>query len=179
MLPRTHHTLVFAGLSAVGLSLVVTPATARIVEQGRRLYANQAQKPPDQPSGPWADISRVLEIDREIAIKNDLAADLIAGRRTLDEVTDDFLLLIQNREVEFAAIRSRYEGESDREKVAQTVLKFASCQEGVSDGDLARLDAEFRSLFPHATAPNAHNAAAPTNQKRSDAKLAPSSEPIC
>jgi hypothetical protein len=169
MSQRTWSLFVFGGLAAAGLSLNVSPGVSRIIESACNLHSSRSQTPPSSSGGAWCEVSRILEIDREIAIKNDLAADLIAGRRTLDEVTNDFLLILRSREIELTAIRCRYQGDSDREKVALTVLKFARGQPGVSDEALARVEAEFHSLFPRATTPTA-SIAPVSSHERSDAK---------
>ena len=162
---RTRTLLVFAGLVVVGLSLVVAPKVAPLVGLVRDDPADHSPSSPGDLGQMRARTSAaILELDQEIAIKDALASDLVAGRRTLDEVTDDFMLIMESRPVQLTAIRCQYEGGTDREKVARTVLRFASKQPGVSDEDLARLDTDFRALFPDASSVPASNATTTTTK---------------
>jgi len=66
------------------------------------------------------------EIQRRIAIKEALVADLIAGRTTLAAVTDEFLVLNQGRPEYMLIIRASYPGETDEEKTAHNVIGYVT-----------------------------------------------------
>ncbi|MBA4190418.1 MAG: hypothetical protein C0467_20720 [Planctomycetaceae bacterium] len=72
------------------------------------------------------------EIQRRIAIKEALIAELIAGRTTLAKVTDQFLVMNQSRPEYMTIIRSSCPGNSDFEKTAHNVIGYAN-------GELSRL----------------------------------------
>jgi hypothetical protein len=161
MLRRTRTTRAFVGLTVVGLSLVVTPEIARIVRLAWDDPAGRSSiSPRDLDPMRAQGTAATLASEQETAIKNVLISDLIAGRRTLDEVTDDFMIIVENRTVELTAIRSQSEGATDREKVARTVIRIASFQPGASDEAMARVETEFRALFPHTRSVLASNATA-------------------
>lgn len=75
-----------------------------------------------------------VEIQRRIAIKEGLVADLIAGRTTLACVAEQFLALNQGRPEYMRVIRVTYPGASDFEKSAHNVI-------GYVEGELARYPA--------------------------------------
>jgi hypothetical protein len=93
-----------------------------------------------------------VEIQRRIAIKEGLVADLIAGRTTLACVTEQFLALNQGRPEYMRVIRVTYPGASDFEKSAHNVISYAegelsrfpAAQQNEARG---RLQTELRDLF--------------------------------
>jgi len=91
------------------------------------------------------------EIQRRIAIKEALIADLIAGRTTLAATTEQFLVMNQTRAEYMMIIRTSYPGQTDYEKTARNVIGYAEgelqqlspeAQEKIR----ARLDRELRDL---------------------------------
>jgi len=99
------------------------------------------------------------EIQRRIAIKEALIAELIAGRVTLAATTEQFLTMNQDRPEYMMIIRASYPGRTDYEKSAYNVISYAEgelqqlppeAQEKIR----ARFAAELRDL-------NCHQSAAP------------------
>lgn len=94
-----------------------------------------------------------VEIQRRIAIKEGLVADLIADRTTLAAVAEQFLALNQGRPEYMRVIRATYPGATDFEKSAHNVI-------GYTEGELShypaakqaevrqRLHSQLHSLFP-------------------------------
>ncbi|HEY8506242.1 MAG TPA: hypothetical protein VIL46_16765 [Gemmataceae bacterium] len=64
-------------------------------------------------------------IDRRLRVKRELVRELIAGERTLAEVTDHFERLNRSAPVVVGAIRRYYPGRDDREKTARHVIRHA------------------------------------------------------
>lgn len=89
------------------------------------------------------------EVLSRIAVKEALVAELIDGRATLADVTDRFAALNQEHPVYMDVIRSNYEGRTDREKVARTVIAYASDRIGDADEQMqtvARLEVELAEM---------------------------------
>ncbi len=68
------------------------------------------------------------EIQRRIAIKEVLIAELIAGQTTLAAVTDQFLIMNQCRPEYMIIIRATYPGNTDFEKTAHNVIGFVGAE---------------------------------------------------
>ena len=86
--------------------------------------------------------------------KEDLIRQLIAGRLTLQQVSEEFLRV--NRQMEMPEvmnqIRLRYAGSGDEEKIARNVLEFVETrwQPGADVGEVReRLHREFADRFGH------------------------------
>ncbi|WP_439622032.1 hypothetical protein [Gemmata sp.] len=93
-----------------------------------------------------------VEIQRRIAIKEQLVGDLIAGRTTLACVTEQFLALNQGRPEYMRVIRVTYPGVTDFEKSAHNVIGYTEGELGrypaaQQDEVRRRLQAELRDLF--------------------------------
>ncbi|WP_439620485.1 hypothetical protein [Gemmata sp.] len=93
------------------------------------------------------------ELLHRIAIKNELIAELIAGRTTLAEVTQKFLVMNQSRSECMTSIRATYPGGTDEEKTAQNVLGYLRDELGRQTPArraevLRRLKAEFETAYP-------------------------------
>lgn len=93
------------------------------------------------------------EILHRIAIKNQLIAELIAGRTTLDEVTQKFLVMNQSHSEYMSSIRAAYPGDTDEEKTAHNVLGYIRAElEREPPARRAevfgRLRAQFEAAYP-------------------------------
>jgi hypothetical protein len=108
----------------------------------------------------YADNSR--EIDEEcevilhrIAVKESIAADLIAHRITLAEATERFTILNESRPDYMLAIRSAHPGKTDQEKMARNVISFAQTQAVPADRPALtqRLEAELQQMLLGSTSP--------------------------
>jgi hypothetical protein len=94
-----------------------------------------------------------LEIEESksrLELKEQLIANLRAGRITLKEVTAAFLTLNESQPVSMFLIRSIYQGATDEEKTARNAIAFAIQRKSDSPARetevLARLLTEFREL---------------------------------
>jgi hypothetical protein len=93
------------------------------------------------------------DILHRIAIKNDLIAELIAGRTTLPEVTQKFLVMNQSHSEYMTSIRATYPGDTDEEKTAQNVLGYIQAELARETPArraeiLGRLKAQFEAAYP-------------------------------
>lgn len=93
-----------------------------------------------------------VELQRRIAIKESLVADLVAGRATLAYVAEQFLALNQGRPEIMRVIRATCPGRSDLEKSAHNVVEYAEgelsrCPAAQQDEVRRRLLGELKSLF--------------------------------
>ncbi|MCE9562794.1 MAG: hypothetical protein K8U57_12175 [Planctomycetes bacterium] len=91
------------------------------------------------------------EIQRRIAIKEALVAELIAGRTTLAAVSDEFLALNRPRQEYMTIIRATYPGNTDEEKSAHNVIGYVTGElvrypQATRDEVLARLQSELQTL---------------------------------
>jgi hypothetical protein len=91
------------------------------------------------------------ELRRHIRIKDQLIIELIAGKKTLTEVTTEFLVLNQSQAATMDVLRREYPGLTDEEKIARNVIEYATADLDHSYADqkevvLARLEAEFEQL---------------------------------
>ena len=68
------------------------------------------------------------DLMHRIAIKNELIAELIAGRTTFPEVTQKFLVMNQSHPEYMTSIRAAYPGDTDEEKTAQNVLGYVRAE---------------------------------------------------
>jgi len=88
------------------------------------------------------------EVLRRIEVQEMLVRQLIAGRVSLAEVTNQLLMMHQNHPACMAAIRAEFPGNSDEEKFARKVIGCAVIEVSLSNPDrkaevLARLESEF------------------------------------
>lgn len=65
------------------------------------------------------------EVLRRIAIKESIINELLAGRTTLADATDQFVALNEARPDYIETIRNSFPGTTDREKFARNVIAFA------------------------------------------------------
>jgi len=91
------------------------------------------------------------EVLQRLAAKDDLVANLIAGRSTLTATTLQFTALNEGCSAYMEVIRDTYPGASDEEKMARNVLDFLSIRLAQEPAWrrltlLVRLNAEFQTL---------------------------------
>jgi hypothetical protein len=89
------------------------------------------------------------DIQERIVAKETKIDELKAGRRTLAEVTDEFLALNQSRPSYMVVIRTHYEGRTDREKVARNVIHYVRTRmddPAEEAAVLSHLDAELNEM---------------------------------
>lgn len=84
-----------------------------------------------------------------IRVKDGIAAELVAGRITLSEATDQFLALNESRPTQMAVIRETYPGDSDREKTARNVISYSlgHVPPHQREATVNRLEAELHSML--------------------------------
>jgi hypothetical protein len=99
------------------------------------------------------DLTMNAEIEdnrNRLAMKTLLIDELVAQRTNLKEVTEQFLILNQNRQSTTFAIRASYAGATDEEKTARNVIALAGMRLSCSFVEkvklLARLTVELRNL---------------------------------
>jgi hypothetical protein len=99
------------------------------------------------------DLAMNAEIEdnrNRLAMKTLLIDELVAQRTNLKEVTEQFLILNQNRQSTTFAIRASYSGATDEEKTARNVIALAGMRLTCSFVEkvkmLARLTVELRNL---------------------------------
>ena len=87
------------------------------------------------------------EVLRRVAIKEGVVSDLIAGHITLTEAADQFAQLSAPRDLEI--LRVTTPGETDQEKFARNVLRYAALRlpGGERDEVMCRLEAEFQVIL--------------------------------
>jgi len=91
------------------------------------------------------------ELRRHIRIKDQLIAELIDGKKSLPEVTTEFLVLNYSQAATMDVLRREYPGATDEEKIARNVIEYATADlehssSGQKDVILARLEAEFEEM---------------------------------
>ena len=89
------------------------------------------------------------EVQQRIVIKESKIGELIAGRLTLAEVTDEFLTMNQMKPGFMSCIRAQYAGRTDREKMAHNVIDYARGRlehDGNDASILSHLDAELDEM---------------------------------
>lgn len=89
------------------------------------------------------------EVQRRIAMKESLVAELIAGRAALADVTAQFTEMNATRPAYVAAIRESFPGATDEEKAARNVIYYALARATAAEHDAVarRLDAELRQMI--------------------------------
>lgn len=100
--------------------------------------------------------ARTYELAARIAYKNSLVAELVAGRATLAQVSDEFLRLNEEEPAELLVVRERYPGSGDEEKSANNVLGYVRMLRLPADEEARlfdRLDREFADRFGHRPPP--------------------------
>lgn len=84
---------------------------------------------------------------QRITLKRLMSYELMAGRVSLAEATDGFLAADEGCPKSLAVLRKMFPGRSDRERAARNVIAWAHCGDEPRPNLVARLEAEFRSLF--------------------------------
>jgi hypothetical protein len=100
------------------------------------------------------------ELFRRMDLKDRLVAELIAGRTTLADVTEEFVALNRDRPGYTTTIRATYPGQTDEERTARNVLGYVSQRMGdlppARQAEvMARLESEF-ARFVATAATNLH-----------------------
>jgi hypothetical protein len=120
-----------------------------------QVWARLMGVPPQATPDLGSEIATGRELDDEryhllerTAFKRGLVAEVTAGRLSLAEATDGFLAVDEGNPQSLATLRRLLPGRSDREREARSVLAWARCGEAPQFDLGARLDAEFRILFP-------------------------------
>ena len=95
-------------------------------------------------------------VSQRIVVKEELVADLVAGRTTLAVVTDEFVTLNRSDPAVMSILHNTFRASDPREVNARSVLEFAESHVFASAADketaLRPLYAEFARLFPSAEA---------------------------
>jgi hypothetical protein len=89
------------------------------------------------------------EVQRRIAIKDAIVTELLAGRITLADATDQFTAMNTSRPHYMAAIRDTFPGATDREKMARNVISFATPRVAgaAQSATASRLEAELQQML--------------------------------
>lgn len=96
--------------------------------------------------------ARTYELAARIAYKDSLVRELIAGRATLAQVSDEFLRLNEEEPVALKVVRDRYPGSGDEEKSANNVIGYVRQLRLPADEEARlfdRLGREFAGRFGH------------------------------
>src|SRR5207302_800885 len=97
--------------------------------------------------------ARTYHLASRIAYKDSLIRELVAGRATLAQVSDEFLRLNQEEPAAMFVLRSRYPGSGDEERSANNVIGFVHHLRLPADEEaraLDRLGREFADRFGRA-----------------------------
>ena len=100
------------------------------------------------------------EVGQRIAYKNALITELLAGRATLSEVTDEFLRLNQDLPTAMVIIRAKHPVQSDEELSALNVLDYVAERIKHEPYDpvlLADLYKQFLHRFGHDASDTTHH----------------------
>lgn len=94
------------------------------------------------------------EVQRRMAVKEALVAELVAGRTTLAAVTAQFVEMNAGRPNYVAAIRASFPGGTDQEKAARNVIEYALARTAAANqaAVAGRLEAELRQMTAPAPA---------------------------
>lgn len=95
---------------------------------------------------------RTYEVRSRIAYKESLIGELIAGRATLAQVSDEFLRLNEDEPAAMVVLRARYPGSGDEERSANNVISFVLQRRLAAAEEarvLERLAREFADRFGH------------------------------
>lgn len=96
--------------------------------------------------------ARTYELSSRIAYKDSLIRELVAGRATLAQVSDEFLRLNEGEPAAMFVLRTRYPGSGDEERSACNVISFVLLLRLPADRQarvLDRLGREFADRFGH------------------------------
>jgi hypothetical protein len=105
-----------------------------------------------------SDIARLDAEDQgvrqRIAVKESLIQDLLAGRATLAEVTEQFTALDATRPEYMDVLRANYPAASDREVMARNVISYAMPRVPAEERDAvsSKLEADLRHMLSGAAA---------------------------
>jgi hypothetical protein len=147
---QTRITLFVAGfILTVGLCPVIAPDWSRKIGLDYGPLPGLERASATSQTKKWTWLADAIDIDQEKAVKDTLVADLVAGRLTLAQVTDDFMLIAEREPDRLPAIRCLFAGETDRERVARSVLLYARkrAESEKSEEVVGRLDGEFQAMF--------------------------------
>jgi hypothetical protein len=88
---------------------------------------------------------------RRMAVKESIVEELLAGRVTLAEATDQFAEINESLPHSMDRIRATCPGQSDREKLARNVIAFARARAPGHEWDAVerRLEAELQQMLNH------------------------------
>lgn len=84
-----------------------------------------------------------------IAVKESLVTDLVAGRATLAEVTEQFYILDASRPAYLAVLRESYPAATDREMIARNVIAYALPRAAPEERETlsSRLEADLQQML--------------------------------
>lgn len=88
------------------------------------------------------------ELSRRNRVKQAVMAGLAAGQLDLRGAAAEFLALAETRPMTLRAMRAQFPDGPDERRAARSVLVWAKGPRGVPADVLARLEAEFRTLYP-------------------------------
>jgi hypothetical protein len=89
------------------------------------------------------------EVLSRIRMKESIVTDLVAGRITMAEATDQFTELCAPHPAQMEVIRDRFPGATDREKIAHNVIAFAlqRVDPDQRDAIASRLENDLRQML--------------------------------
>jgi hypothetical protein len=139
--------LAATSLAALGVSLAVPGWVRRV---GLDVWNVPAPEGDSRAARERELNAEVDEIDRVIAVKEALIADLIGGRATLAGVAADFRELDRANPAHMQVIRANFPGATDEERMARNVIRYALnrvADPGERENLRLRLEGELRALL--------------------------------
>ncbi|MBX9582162.1 MAG: hypothetical protein K2X87_17800 [Gemmataceae bacterium] len=91
---------------------------------------------------------RVHQLHRRNAVKRAIAGELIAGRLGLAEAAADFLAVEATDPWALEGLQAQFPDGPDQKRAALAVLVWVKVRAGRPAEAVARLEAEFRALYP-------------------------------
>jgi SpoVK/Ycf46/Vps4 family AAA+-type ATPase len=148
----SRYRLVLVAIAIVGFGIfIIPPVRTRAAAWGHPSLQNET----NETNGSIQQLEQTrVELHRSIEVKASIIAELLAARITLEEATEQFLILTTNRPKTMQMIRSRYPGKTDREKMARNVMEATQqlAEPHERDALRDRLEAELQQMLTGSTA---------------------------
>jgi hypothetical protein len=151
----SRYRLVLVAIAIIGFGIFIVPPVRTRSTGAAALGRPSLQNETNETNDSIQQLEQTrVELHRSIEVKASIIAELLAARITLEEATEQFLMLTKHRPKAMQMIRSRYPGKTDREKMARSVMeatqRLAEPHERDAVGD--RLEAEFQQMLTGSTA---------------------------
>ena len=146
----TRRTLAPAGLAAAALAagLIACPSWTRAAGLDVWNLPELTRQCDEEEARRDGLADRRDNLFRRNAAKRAAAAELAAGRLDLAGAAAEFLAADATCPVALEALRFQFRDAPDQKRAARAVLVWVKYRSGLPADDLARLEAEFRALYP-------------------------------